>query len=57
MKIKFYLHTAWGNHFKQLALIPTIFVTKNKFQRNYFIVLSISFLVWDIGISFFKSYE
>lgn len=57
MKIKFYLHTVWGKHFKQLALIPTMFVTKNKFQRNYFIVLSISFLVWDIGISFFKSYE
>lgn len=54
MKIKFYLHTVWGDHVKQLALIPTVFITSNKFERNRFMVLSISFLAWDFGISFYK---
>jgi hypothetical protein len=54
MKIKFYLHTAWGNHFKQLVLLPAVCITTNKFQRTQFSVLSISFLAWDFGISFYK---
>lgn len=54
MKIKFYLHTIWGDRFKQLALIPTVFITNNKFERTRFSVLSISFLAWDFGISFYK---
>ena len=54
MKIKFYLHTVWGEHVKQLALIPTIFVTTNNYERTRFSVLSISFLAWDFGVSFYK---
>ena len=54
MKIEFYLHTNWGTHFKQLALIPSVFVTTNRFQKNRFSVLSISFLMWDFGLSYYK---
>lgn len=53
MKIKFYTHTVW-NECKQLALIPTIFVTTTKYDINRFTVISISFLMWDLGISFYK---
>jgi hypothetical protein len=54
MKIEFYLHVTWGKHFKQLALLPTVFVTTNRFQKNRFSILSISFLMLDFGISYYK---
>ena len=54
MKIKFYSHTVWGDHIKQLALIPTVFVTSNSYRKSKFLVVSLSFLMWDFGISFYK---
>jgi hypothetical protein len=54
MNIDFYLHTNWDSNFKQLALIPTVLITSSRHGKKGFTVLSISFLVWDFGISHFK---
>ena len=64
MKVKIYpyIYKAWTrNGFKQLCLIPTIYITHSK--RGHFIetgvetdvwVISMNFLVWDFGVQIYK---
>ena len=59
-KILPYVYACWGP-FKQLCLIPTIYITYSK--RGHFIetgvetdvwVISMNFLVWDFGVQIYK---
>ena len=59
-KILPYVYACWGS-FKQICLIPTIYITHSK--RGHFIetgvetdvwVISMNFLVWDFGVQIYK---
>ena len=51
MKINFYFHNCWGD-FKQIALIPTIYITRSKPFKWWpsKTVISINVLIWDLGV-------
>lgn len=51
-KIKLYCNKTWHKgDFKQVALIPCPYVTYNPTVK--LLVISVNFLVWDIGIYIF----
>jgi hypothetical protein len=51
-KIKLYCNKIWHKgDFKQVALIPCPYVTYNPTVK--LLVISLNFLVWDIGIYIF----
>lgn len=53
MKIKFYLHSTVGGGFTQAAIWPGLFICHNKMHpRERLLVLSVSILFWDLGITF-----
>lgn len=51
MKITSYFYTTWSEDFKQLALIPSIFLTKS-YDNSY--NFGINFLCFDFGLWIIK---
>ena len=62
IKIKGYCHKTWHKSFKQIALLPSPYITYNP-QGNFIEqgvstslwVISINFLIWDFGFMVFEN--
>ena len=55
-KLKTYFYnTTTKDWFWQIVLIPSLWITHNKYVDCW--VFSISFLVWDFGIKIEQNYE
>ena len=53
MKLKRYINRTWSDDFKQINITPTLYITKSKltsceYEVNY--IISINFLIWDVGV-------
>jgi hypothetical protein len=53
MKLKRYINRTWSDDFKQINITPTLYFTKSKltsceYEVNY--IISINFLIWDVGV-------